>query len=248
MLRTVADSLVATAFAPLCVSCAQVLESPTRSPACDRCWQNLRRYAPPWCSTCGAPLARADAHHECQPAGSAVSALRALGPYEGVLRDLLHALKFDRRRSLAAPLAALLRSSDDEVFKDADALVPVPLHPWRQWRRGFNQAADLAAALRIGSLPVWASLRRRRSTRPQFELDAGARHANVRAAFAIAGWMPWQRARWSKRIAGRTLVLVDDVTTTGATLRACAELLLQHGAKEVRAVTIGRVMLDRDRT
>ena len=246
--RVLVDSLIATAFAPLCVSCAEVLESPTRSPVCDRCWQNLRRYTPPWCQTCGAPLARGNAPHECLPAGHAVTTLRALGPYEGVLRDLVHALKFDRRRSLAAPLGALLRSSGNEIFTDADALVPVPLHPWRQWRRGFNQAADLASALRTRSLPVWRSVRRRRSTRPQFELNAGARHANVRAAFAIAGWTPWQRARWSKRIAGRTLVLVDDVTTTGATLSACAEVLLQHGAREVRAVTIGRVMLDRDRT
>jgi ComF family protein len=245
MLRTLADSLIAVAFAPLCVSCAQVLESPTRSPVCDGCWRNLRSYAPPWCSTCGAPLARADARHECLPAGSGVSRLRALGPYEGVLRDLLHALKFDRRRSLAAPLGARLRSLDHEIFEGADALVPVPLHPWRQWHRGFNQAADLANVLRAPALPVWAAVRRQRSTRPQLELDAGARHANVRAAFAVAGWTRWQRARWARRIGGRTLVLVDDVTTTGATLHACAEVLLQHGAREVRAVTIGRVMLDR---
>jgi ComF family protein len=245
MSRVIVDSLISVAFAPVCVSCAQVLESPTRSPVCERCWRNLRRYTPPWCATCGAPVARADAPHECLPSSRAVSALRALGAYDGVLRDLLHALKFDRRRSLAARLGALLRASDDEIFRGADALVPVPLHPWRHWRRGFNQAADLANALRAGALPVWPAVRRRRSTRPQFELDADRRHANVREAFAICGWTPWQRARWARRIAGRTLVLVDDVTTTGATLQACAEVLLRHGAKEVRAVTIGRVVLDR---
>ena len=248
MSRVIVDSLIATVFAPVCVSCAQVLETPTRSPACDRCWQNLRHYTPPWCSRCGAPLARPDAPHECLPAGSAVRALRALGPYEGVLRDLLHALKFDRRRSLAVPLGSRLQSSADELFEGADALVPVPLHPWRQWRRGFNQAADLAIALRANGRPIWPAVRRRRSTRPQFELDANRRHANVRTAFAIGGWTPWQRARWAGRIAGRTLILVDDVTTTGATLEACAEVLLGHGAREVRAVTIGRVVLDRDRT
>jgi ComF family protein len=246
MTRVVVDSLIAAVFAPVCVSCAQVLEAPTRSPACDRCWQNLRRYTPPWCPGCGAPLARADAAHECLPATRAISTLRALGPYEGVLRDLLHALKFDRRRSLAARLATLLRSSDGAVFRGADALVPVPLHPWRQWRRGFNQATDLANALRGPELPVWRAIRRRRATTPQFELDADRRRDNVRAAFAIAGWLPWQRARWSQRIARRTLVLVDDVTTTGATLEACAHVLREHGAREVRAVTIGRVTLDRN--
>jgi ComF family protein len=246
--RSIADTLIAVAFAPVCLSCGQVLEAPTRSPACDRCWQNLRRYTPPWCPTCGAPLARADMPHECLPEACAVSTLRALGPYDGVLRDLLHALKFDRRRSLAARLGALLRSSDGAVFRGADALVPVPLHPWRQWRRGFNQATDLANAVSGAELPVWRAIRRRRATTPQFDLDADARRDNVRAAFAIAGWLPRQRARWSQRIARRTLVLVDDVTTTGATLDSCAQVLLEHGAREVRAVTIGRVMLDRSRT
>jgi ComF family protein len=245
MFRSIADGLIAVAFAPVCVSCAQVLDSPTRSPVCERCWRNLRRYTPPWCATCGAPVARVDAAHDCLPENHAVSALRALGPYEGVLRDLLHALKFDRRRSLATRLGALVRSSDGEIFRDADALVPVPLHPWRQWRRGFNQAMDLAVAMSGRSLPVWPAVRRRRSTRPQFELDADARQSNVRAAFTIGGWTPWHRARWARRMAGRTLVLVDDLTTTGATLNACAEVLLRHGASEVRAVTIGRVLRDR---
>jgi len=194
------------------------------------------------------PLARADALHECLSEDGAVSALRALGPYERVLRDLLHAMKFDRRRSLAIRLAALLRSSAEEIFESADALVPTPLHPWRQWRRGFNQANDLANALRTRALPVWPAVRRVRSTRPQFELAAEARHSNVQEAFSISGWTPWHQARWARRIAGRTLVLVDDVTTTGATLDACAEVLLQHGAREVRAVAIGRVVLDGKRT
>jgi ComF family protein len=247
-LRTIADGLIAVAFAPVCVSCAHLLESPTRSPVCERCWRNLRRYTPPWCATCGAPGARVNAPHDCLPEKCAVSALRALGPYEGVLRDLLHALKFDRRRSLAAGLGALLRSADDEIFRGADALVPVPLHPWRQWRRGFNQAIDLANALSGPSLPVWPAVRRRRSTRPQFELAAEARRSNVQDAFSISGWTPWHQARWARRIAVRTLVLVDDVTTTGATLDSCAEVLLQHGAREVRAVAIGRVVLDGKRT
>lgn len=248
MRRVVADSLIAVAFAPVCVSCGQVLESPTRSPACDRCWQNLRRYTPPWCHRCGAAMARADAPHDCLRPDGPISALRALGPYEGVLRDLLHALKFDRRRSLAARLAASLRSLDQRILEGADALIPVPLHPWRQWRRGFNQSTDLAKALSGASMPVWPAIRRRRATKPQFELDAGARHDNVHDAFAVAGWTRWHRARWARRIAGRTLVLVDDLTTTGATLEACALVLLQHGAQEVRAVTIGRVVLDQRRT
>ena len=245
MSRLIVDSLIAAVFAPVCVSCAHVLESPTRSPACERCWQNLRRYTPPWCARCGAPIPRPDAPHGCLDDGCAISTLRALGPYEGVLRDLLHVLKFEGRRSLAVRLAALLRSADAEIFQGVDALVPVPLHPWRHWRRGFNQATDLAHALSARELPVWQAIRRTRATKPQFELDAGARRDNVRAAFAVAGWTPWQRARWARRIAGGTLLLVDDVTTTGATLEACASVLLQHGARHVRGIAIGRVILDR---
>jgi ComF family protein len=243
MLRTLADSLISVAFAPVCVSCAQVLESPTRSPVCDRCWQNLQRYTRPWCDVCGLPLARAGARHECLPEGGAVSGLRALGPYEGVLRDLLHSLKFERRRSLAIRLGVLLRSVDEEFLSSADALVPVPLHPWRQWRRGFNQAIDLANAVSRRAIPVWPALRRGRWTRPQFELAADARRSNVLAAFTITGWTSWHQARWARRIAGRTLVLVDDVATTGATLDACAEVLRRYGAREVRALTVGRVVL-----
>jgi len=262
-MRLIADSLIATLFAPVCACCERVLDTPSRSPVCDACWRKLGRYTPPWCYRCGIPLARAEANHACLAEGGAIAALRALGPYEGVLRGLVHALKFDRRRSLARPLGGLLCSSAADVFDGADALVPVPLHPWRQWRRGFNQVDDLAHALRSActaptapvapiapvapvapcDIPVWPALRRRRATRPQSELDASARRANVRDAFTLGGRIPWRRASWAAQISGRTLVLVDDVTTTGATLEECADVLHRHGAREVRAVTIGRVML-----
>ena len=151
MSRVIVDSLIATVFAPVCVSCAQVLETPTRSPACDRCWQNLRHYTPPWCSRCGAPLARADAPHECLPAGSAVRALRALGPYEGVLRDLLHALKFDRRRSLAAPLGSRLQSSADETLRRRRRAGPRPapsMASVASWVQPGGRSGDRAARQR----------------------------------------------------------------------------------------------------
>jgi predicted amidophosphoribosyltransferase len=87
-------------------------------------------------------------------------------------------------------------------------------------------------------------LRRRRATRPQSELDADARQGNVRGAFTLSGWTAWRRASWAAKVSGCTLVLVDDVTTTGATLEACGEVLRRYGAREIRAVTIGRVILD----
>jgi ComF family protein len=163
----------------------------------------------------------------------AVDRARAVGAYDGVLREIIHALKYDGRRSVAAPLGRLMASQASDLLAGADLAVPVPLHRARQRQRGFNQADDLARGL---GLPVRLALERRRATRPQVELPAARRHGNVREAFA-----PARRAA----LAGRVVVLVDDVATTGATLDACARVLKQVGAREVRAVTAARVVTAR---
>jgi ComF family protein len=114
--------------------------------------------------------------------------------------------------------------------------VPVPLHPWRRLRRGFNQAADLAAQLDV---PVVHALRRVRWTAPQAGLTAAARRRNVRTAFALAA--PWLRP--AAPLEQRVVLLVDDVRTTGATLDACARVLRAAGAREVRALTAARAAM-----
>lgn len=159
---------------------------------------------------------------------------RAVGHYDGALRAILQAFKYDGRRSLAKPLAVLMRERSDDVLTDADVIVPVPLHWWRRGRRGFNQAADLATYL---GLPVVHALRRNRATATQTRLPAAQRHRNVRGAFSPR--------RGSRYLAGLTIVLVDDVSTTGATLSACARVLKDCGAKEVRALTAARVVTSR---
>lgn len=121
-----------------------------------------------------------------------------------------------------------------DILDGADAVVPVPLHAARQRQRGFNQAVDLAKRLRW---PLASVLKRMRATSPQSDLPAGRRHANVRDAFVAARTL----SRWN----GATLVLVDDVTTTGATLDACARVLLDGGAREVRAITVARAVRKR---
>lgn len=118
------------------------------------------------------------------------------------------------------------------VLEGADVVVPVPLHLVRHWRRGFNQAEELARHL---PLPVVRALRRTRSTATQTDLPEARRHENVKNAFAV---------RWGARrtVKNATIVLVDDVSTTGATLDECARALLSAGAKEVRALTAARAV------
>ncbi|MCC7417474.1 MAG: ComF family protein [Acidobacteria bacterium] len=156
---------------------------------------------------------------------------RAVGEYEGALRAVVHALKYGGRRSLARPLAALMRRRGAAVLEGADAVVPVPLHRARQRARGFNQAAELA---RLMGPPVRPALRRPRATAVQSGLPAAQRHRNVAGAF--------HATRAAEALRGRCVVLVDDVSTTGATLDACARALKLAGVSEVRALTAARVV------
>ena len=156
---------------------------------------------------------------------------RAIGEYDGSLRAIVHALKYDGRRSLARPLAARMRENGHAILEGAHLVVPVPLHASRRRERGFNQANDLAAHL---GLPVVHALRRVRATAPQVSLAAARRHANVREAF--------RATRAARTLAGKIVVIVDDVSTTGATLEACARALGESGMREVRALTAARVV------
>jgi ComF family protein len=155
----------------------------------------------------------------------------AAGRYEGALRDLVHALKYDGRRSLSRGLGGMMRARGAAVIDACEVAVPVPLHPSKRRARGFNQADDLA---RVLGLPLAGALRRVRKTAAQADLAADARLVNVRSAFAMTRQQP--------RIAGRTVLLVDDVTTTGATLNECALTLRAGGAAEVYAITAARAV------
>jgi len=134
----------------------------------------------------------------------------------------------------------VLRLIDDartrgvDVLDGADVAVPVPLHPSRRRERGFNQAEDLA---RHVGLPAVAALRRVRRTPAQADLPAAKRHGNVKGAFALN--------RQGDGVSNKVVVLIDDVSTTGATLDACAHVLKQAGAREVRALTAARVVTQR---
>jgi ComF family protein len=148
------------------------------------------------------------------------------GTYEGALREIIHAFKYEGRRSLAEPLGGLVRDAGTVLLNGCDCVVPVPLHPWRRLRRGFNQARDLAKRL---DRPVVDALWRVRSTASQMALPADARRTNIRGAFICSPFAG---------VEDRIVVLVDDVRTTGATLDECAKVLLAARAREVRALTV----------
>lgn len=219
--RTLTNAVLSSLFEPPCAACASVLPRPLDGAVCDACWAAIAAVITP----------AAGARARGIPA---VDARAAIGEYDGRLRDVIHALKYNGRRSIAPRLGALMRTAGAAVLQDADVSVPVPLHRRRQRSRGFNQADDLARAL---GLPVRRLLRRVRFTTPQIELPAEERHRNVRDAFSLqpsaVGQVP------------AVVVLVDDVSTTGATLDACARVLKAAGVKDVRALTAARVATGR---
>ncbi|HVL69129.1 MAG TPA: ComF family protein [Vicinamibacterales bacterium] len=233
MIRPLCDAILAVTLAPCCACCAGPLERPLDGAACDTCWAAIPRASAPLCRVCGDSLRswRPGADPlcaRCTRRPRLISIGRAIGPYEGSLRDILHALKYDGRRSLARPLAGRMQAAGRDVLDGADCVVPVPLHFRRLYSRGFNQSAELAAHL---GLPVVHALRRTRATVTQTDLPEAQRHENVLGAFAV---------RRRARVGGAVVVIVDDVSTTGATLDACARVLLDAGAKEVRALTAAR--------
>jgi ComF family protein len=169
----------------------------------------------------------------CRRTARYVDAGASAGAYEGALREIIHAFKYDGRRTLARRLGALIGTAAQDLLRDAYCVVPVPLHPWRRLVRGFNQAADLAAGL---GPPLVAALWRTRTTASQTGLHAAARRRNVQNAIVMSRLL---RPRTVEQyISGRIVVVVDDVRTTGATLEACARALKAAGASEVRTATV----------
>jgi ComF family protein len=235
------NAVVRALLAPTCAVCDRPLSTPLDGAMCGNCLSSVRAIAPPICLRCGDqcdPYAGDGLCARCRRGRVAVALARSAGVYDGALRDMIHALKYRQRRMIAPWLAARMRREGAEVLAGADAVVPVPLHAWRQWQRGFNQADDLACGLH---LPVWRVLRRHRGGPPQSSLPAADRGANARGAYALCRREHWRPLAWN-RLRGATVVLVDDVMTTGATLNECARVLQEAGAKDVRALTAARAV------
>lgn len=210
------------------------------SPFCESCRSDLVGASGLVCERCAMPLGpwshRGGGCAECRGRPLGFDAAIALGPYDGVIRDLCLRLKQERNAWLAPWLAGVLVDSRAEVRQvPADTwVVPIPLHWKRQWQRGYNQADALARGVsKRLSLRLAHPLRRVRST-PHLAFAGRTERAKVmRDAFEV-------RRRTAEALKGRTVLLVDDILTTGATCGAAARALKRAGAVRVVALVIGR--------
>lgn len=230
-LRTGIDCVLDLLYPPKCLLCEEM----GAQYLCDDCASRLFTPLPePTCRRCGHPLSYIRCRH-CAERRPAFTRALAASQYAGDLRLAIHLLKYRDKPMLAEPLGKLLAEFAGEERRalhglEFDAVIPVPMHPARQRLRGYNHAERLAQAFaaELGLVVDCRLLRRARNTHPQVGFAREKRLANLAGAFAA----------FPDRCAGKTLLLIDDVSTTGSTLHECAAALKSAGAKAVYCLTL----------
>jgi ComF family protein len=225
---------------PRCLGCGGIVERQGR--LCAGCWRGLTFLAAPLCRSCGYPLPGAAAADPlcggCTLEPPAFGRARAALRYDEGARGLILAFKHADRTDSAPAFGRWLARAGSGLLAEADLIAPVPLHWTRLLRRRYNQSAELARHLaRAAGRPFAGDLlTRRRATAPQ-QGGRDARAANQSGAFALT-------PRRAAEVAGRRVLLVDDVLTSGATLSACADCLLDAGAAGVDVLALARVAFE----
>ena len=238
-LRALPAAVFNLLFPDDCRICGVALRNFSRIPVCPECLAAPEPFvAEHFCSECRTPFlnsAPLDADRRCALCRRGLTGFDSAlsyGEYAGTLRKLIHVYKYGRVSPLAEPLGKLLVRAlpRTEAF---DAIVPMPLHWTRRWKRGFNQSELLARVVskRTG-VPVENALRRRKPTPSQAGLTSAERRTNVSGAFEV---------RKRDLVRGRSVLLIDDVLTTGATAAACSRVLKRGGAVRVTVLTLARV-------
>jgi ComF family protein len=235
--RAVLRPILDFALPPRCPSCGAITAEPHRF--CLDCWSKLTFLGAPCCAICALPFdydAGADALcGGCSAERPRFDRLRAAVAYGEVARAVALKLKYGGRPGVAETMA---RFMERHIETGTGAiLAPVPLHRWRIWRRGYNQAALIASALgrRTDHEACLDLIERVKATPPLRGLGRKQRRDALRGAFRVA-------ARHRDRIRGRTVILIDDVYTSGATANGCARMLRRAGAAEVRVIAWARVV------
>ncbi len=229
--RTVLNALLP----PRCLACAAVVDD--AGALCGDCFGRMTFVAPPLCAVCGTPFEGPSAGDgalcgACIAAPPVYARARAVFLYDEASRGLVLKLKHGDRTDAAIHLARWMQRSGAGLLSACDVMVPVPLHRWRLLLRTYNQAALLANALGrlTGKAVAVDALRRVKATPSQGGLSRAARARNVGGAFAAKG-----------EVAGKRVLLIDDVFTTGATAEACGRALLDAGAAAVDVLVLARV-------
>ena len=223
-------------FPPRCVGCGRVDHL-----LCPDCRRSIEKLKDPRCPLCARPVAasknaspseRKSACTLCSRQPLRLDGTTSAAVFDGVMRQAVHALKYRGCTQLASPLAEFLVDAWNRAGYDADFIIPVPLHPRRLKERGYNQSILLATEFaRRVDMPVRTDmLVRTRRTEAQTQLGAAERRSNVAGAFATRG----------SAVSGHSVLLIDDVCTTGSTLQACADALRDAGAKRVFGLTLSR--------
>lgn len=236
LLKGALRPLLDYALPPRCPGCGAIVRE--EDAFCLDCWQDMRFLGEPCCARCGVPFAHergeGAACGACLADPPPFDSARAVLAYGDVARKVALRLKYGRRIGLARLIARHM-ARQLPVLEEAPLIVPVPLHRWRLWWRGFNQSALIADHL--GRLSGHAvdkhGLLRVRATQPLRGMHPGQRAKAVRGAFALAE---------GHRIKGRAVLLIDDVHTTGATAAACARLLKRGGASSVHLLCWARAL------
>ena len=235
--RLIWDEILDALYPPRCAACALV----GCDGWCDECADSITYVTPPVCARCGTPVDPEGFCTSCPVHSLVPEAVRAVAYYDGVIRAAIHRFKYQKHASLAPALARLLNqgwhSPLTEPLHMADVVVPIPIHPQRERERGFNQSALLAREFcrSTGLLLLWDALERTVYRQPQVGLGGEERRENVQDAFRVVK---------PQAVAGKSVLLIDDVWTTGSTLNEAARTLLAAGASRVFAYTVAHEPLD----
>jgi competence protein ComFC len=226
-------------FPSFCELCSALLEFPQERVICYSCWKSIRTSHSSYCLCCGRFFEALEEPHLCQyclQKRPPFSHHRSCGKYKGKLKDIILLYKYSHFQVLGKELARLVYHAlgeEEEIWWNVDAIVPVPLHPKRRKERGFNQAQVIAKELaRIKGIELADRLLvKTKNVPPQTSLRVEERAKNVSGAFGVVE---------GKEIKGRCMLLVDDVYTTGSTIRECSSVLRNAGVKEVKALTVAQ--------
>jgi ComF family protein len=234
--------LVDAVLPPRCLKCGTLVSSPES--LCAACWSDLSFLSEPCCACCGYPfetdVADGALCASCHATPPLYRRARAALAYDAGCKDLILSFKHADRTELAKPFARWMALAGRQILSESDVIVPVPLHWQRLLSRRYNQAALLAAALgRLSAKPIAPDLlHRKRATVKQGHLSRLGRQRNVKGAFAL-------RQPHKADLAGKRVLLVDDVITTGATVDGCCRLLLAAGAASVDVLALAQVIRPR---